>query len=426
MRPKLDALLALIVLSAACLGQWSEPISVGDSTGYREGFQLAAGAGDTLWALYETGDSTGMHMVCHWSTGDSWSDATRLATGTYWWWPSAGVDPQGRVWWSWSYGIPWTLSDSFGIYGCVHDSLGWGPPHQLLSYFWICTHNYTADRHGYWYMGIHADCGFSQHYNYTMYSSLRGDSWTEPRILAAGNDSLNYGLPSLVVRPDEGFWAVYSRRIYSTLDWVVVDRIIPPDSQANCRVLYDLAGWTATCDSAGQMWIVYVDTLGAIRSITIDVTTERRRQLVTDNHRWVGPQVCTDAMGWVWAFWARSDTTLVVSCNWGNNWSEPEVVTSKTGYPEDIVSDQHGRVYVGFYDGHGKYWTSYRTSRPGVGSDGDAGRPAVGRGASVVRALPRDFVTFDAMGRRVANPKSGVFFVRDGQDQAVRKVVIQR
>ena len=178
------------------------------------------------------------------------------------------------------------------------------------------------------------------------------------------------------------------------------------------------------------MWIVYVDPLGAVRSITYDVEGEKRRQLVTDNRRW-GPVVCTDAMGWVWVFWQQRDTTLVASCNWGNRWSEPEVVTSKTGYPEDIVSDRHGRIYVCFMDTQGKYWTCYRTSRPGIGGDAAVKRPAVGCGASVVRALPPGIVTFDAMGRRVVDVKPGVYFIRDGGRGAgdvgrTRKVVIQR
>ncbi len=140
MRPKLVVLFALVGLSAVCLGQWSEPVSLGDvAPRIPESFHLVSGGGDTLWALYEDSDSGGNHMIGHWSMGDSWSDAETLATGAFWYWPSAGVDPQGRVWLSWSYGIPWSLSDSFGIYACVHDSVGWGPAHQVLPFFWICT-----------------------------------------------------------------------------------------------------------------------------------------------------------------------------------------------------------------------------------------------------------------------------------------------
>ncbi len=275
-------------------------------------------------------------------------------------------------------------------------------------------------------MGINESGGLMPHFfSHALYSQFHGDTWTEPGYIAGGLDSLYYGLPSLVARPDTGLWAVYLRSVPGEEDRVLVDHLIPYSSCVWWGVFYHVAGWTATGDWAGQLWFIYVDTLGAVRSITCGVEGERRRQLVTDNHRWVAPQVCTDAMGWVWAFWARSDTSLVASCNWGNNWSEPEVVTNMHGYPEDIVSDQHGRIYVCFRDTQGKYWTCYRILRPGIGDDAAVKRPAVRRGASVVNILPRDSVYFDAMGRRVASPGSGVYFVREAQAQTVRKVVLQ-
>jgi len=52
-------------------------------------------------------------------------------------------------------------------------------------------------------------------------------------------------------------------------------------------------------------------------------------------------------------------------------------------------------------------------------------RPA----ATVIRSLPAGAVAFDAMGRRVVDPKPGVFFVTDDGARSavrVRKVVIQR
>jgi YVTN family beta-propeller protein len=46
--------------------------------------------------------------------------------------------------------------------------------------------------------------------------------------------------------------------------------------------------------------------------------------------------------------------------------------------------------------------------------------------ATLARSLPPGAVAFDAMGRRVLSPRSGIFFVREAQAQAIRKVVIQR
>ena len=51
--------------------------------------------------------------------------------------------------------------------------------------------------------------------------------------------------------------------------------------------------------------------------------------------------------------------------------------------------------------------------------------------ATVIRCLPAGAVAFDAMGRRVVNPKSGILFIREPsavgrQPSAVTKVVLQR
>lgn len=48
--------------------------------------------------------------------------------------------------------------------------------------------------------------------------------------------------------------------------------------------------------------------------------------------------------------------------------------------------------------------------------------------ATIVRGLRAGMPVFDAMGRIVANPRSGIYFVREAhaQAQAVRKVIIQR
>ena len=43
---------------------------------------------------------------------------------------------------------------------------------------------------------------------------------------------------------------------------------------------------------------------------------------------------------------------------------------------------------------------------------------------TVMRQLPVGAEAFDAMGRRVLSPKSGVYFVREAQ--SIRKVTVQR
>lgn len=433
-----SVLVALGCFATAVLGQWSEPVSVGDSTGYLEGFQLATGGGDTLWAFYLLSDSGApapTHVCSRWSIGDSWSSQETLATAAqYMFCLSSGTDPHRRVWLAWYDGNYLTLGDTWGIWTRAHESLGWGDVQQAVQLPGVVGLNFAADKAGDWYMGIcYQNAPLPDLYSSALYSRFDGDTWTGPYSIAVGYGDpldIDYGLPSLVARPDTGFWAVYTRSAYNEKRKVLVDHLIPDSSCVNDTVLYDIPWFAATGDSAGQMWIIYDDTLGAIRSITYDVEGEKQRRLVTADRRW-GPAVCTDQMGWVWLLWAQSDTTLVVSYNRGNGWSVPEAVAGKTGYPEDIVSDRHGRIYVGFYDRHGRYWTCYRDSRPGVGGSAALKRTAVGCGASVFRSLPSGLVAFDAMGRRVVSPRSGILFIRQpsaagGIPSVVTKVVIQR
>jgi DNA-binding beta-propeller fold protein YncE len=99
-----------------------------------------------------------------------------------------------------------------------------------------------------------------------------------------------------------------------------------------------------------------------------------------------------------------------------------------TDYPSRSIawSPRERRVYVaGYYTD-----TVYVIKDTTLGIAESVKPRALGRGlaATVIRNLPQGAVAFDAMGRRVAAPRTGVFFVREAQAQAqaVRKVVIAR
>jgi len=53
-------------------------------------------------------------------------------------------------------------------------------------------------------------------------------------------------------------------------------------------------------------------------------------------------------------------------------------------------------------------------------------RGAMGAGANLMRRLPQGAVSFDAMGRRVLNPASGIFFVKSGTGAKPVRVVLAR
>jgi hypothetical protein len=115
------------------------------------------------------------------------------------------------------------------------------------------------------------------------------------------------------------------------------------------------------------------------------------------------------------------------------------------------VSDSAHPSEVGYYDTSGNSRGVAVTGNHAYVADGGAGlriieyyaggveeshkptaisrklEPTILSGASSVKRLA-SCVVFDAMGRRVTNPKPGVYFVREAQAQAktIRKVVIQR
>ncbi|MCX6841456.1 MAG: hypothetical protein NTX53_04115 [candidate division WOR-3 bacterium] len=69
---------------------------------------------------------------------------------------------------------------------------------------------------------------------------------------------------------------------------------------------------------------------------------------------------------------------------------------------------------------------------PGMAEGPQPAVPGSGPAATVLRGLPPGAIAFDAMGRRVVSPRSGIYFVREGPEalssklQATYKVVITR
>jgi hypothetical protein len=149
-----------------------------------------------------------------------------------------------------------------------------------------------------------------------------------------------------------------------------------------------------------------------------------------------GPTLAVDALGWAWVSWTDSAGQVVLaSHNAGCYWSSPETVAlCQDGSNPQIASDEYGRIHCCWLaagtGGLASVRWAYRLTRPGVEEKAKDDRRTQNRGAAVMRRLPAGAVAFDAMGRRVLNPKSGVYFVRavSGKPSAVscHKVVIQR
>jgi hypothetical protein len=97
----------------------------------------------------------------------------------------------------------------------------------------------------------------------------------------------------------------------------------------------------------------------------------------------------------------------------------------------DMEVDTTGQVIIVYSTKDSGLWCARGTDVVGAEESPKPQAPSRKLAATVIRSLPQGAVAFDAMGRRVVNPKSGVYFVRStvcGEPSAVaiRKVVIQR
>ena len=156
-----------------------------------------------------------------------------------------------------------------------------------------------------------------------------------------------------------------------------------------------------------------------------------------------GASLCADPLGWGWTCWPDSFQQSVLACyNRGAGWSQPETVETSgaLGSPR-IASDGLGNLHCVWFDhtggGSGELRHARRLGRPGVEESSEPQVSCSRRvatilaGASGIERLA-SYVIFDAMGRRVLNLKSGVYFVRSAlsavsrEPSAVSKVVISR
>ena len=106
------------------------------------------------------------------------------------------------------------------------------------------------------------------------------------------------------------------------------------------------------------------------------------------------------------------------------DWHFCEVTGVTTATCCDLALDSDGQPLIAFEGANG---LSLARGVDVVGIE-ESPKPQVsGRklATTVIRSLPAGAVAFDAMGRRVVDPRSGIFFVREAQAQTVRKVVIQ-
>ena len=116
---------------------------------------------------------------------------------------------------------------------------------------------------------------------------------------------------------------------------------------------------------------------------------------------------------------------------WRSDTTWHRVVIPRTGVAgADFVLSDSCQPIVAFSDAQG-VWLARGSDIVGVREEGpEPQAPSRKLAATVIRSLPQGAVAFDALGRSVMNPRSGVFFVREAQAQAqaqaIRRVVVTR
>jgi hypothetical protein len=122
----------------------------------------------------------------------------------------------------------------------------------------------------------------------------------------------------------------------------------------------------------------------------------------------------------------RYDVYYASSSDHGASWSGPERVNDDTSGDKaspDIGADSAGCVYVAWEDSRGGIWFSTNHAA-GVSESQEQRTFSRELQPTVCRRLPAGAVAFDAMGRRVLNPKPGIYFLRTRSTVAPRKILL--
>jgi len=110
-------------------------------------------------------------------------------------------------------------------------------------------------------------------------------------------------------------------------------------------------------------------------------------------------------------------------------WHYREVPGVTTATCCDLALDEYGQPLIAYEDSAGLS-LAHGIDMLGIEESPKPRTPSHKPAATVMRTLPAGAVAFDAMGRRVANPRSGVYFLRSASSvtrnaSSVTKVVIQ-
>jgi len=430
-------------LAAVAVGQWSEPVTLAESVATSgSGPEFVPMQGDTAWVFWIHQDVWPEgRLMARCLTGDTWGEPELLSVGPNGIsWPAGVVDDSGRVLVAYYEGSYPTKSpadqDSQGIYTMTRTDTVWSPPALAqgpLAQVFPAFVRLGKARDGSVGMIWDERSGGYNGRDSVMVSRKTDGGWTPRCCLAPGRYPDVYcHSGSLVPGDSTDFLVVFSR-------WT------DPDTS-------EIEVWGMN-DSLVQAPAVFRGALPMLargQTTRFLVLTRGDTLLGAENHGagWSDPlliayglgssgaALCADPLGWGWVCWPSiTHQSVLASYNSGVGWSRPETVATSSylGSPR-IASDGLGNphcVWLDYSGGSVELRHARRLARPGV-EEGRFKPQAAHITPTIVRCVPAGSFVFDAMGRRVTNPKSGVYFLGQGlgtRGQALRrmrKVVIQR
>ncbi|MFO7676514.1 MAG: hypothetical protein R6X12_09390 [bacterium] len=456
--------LGLALAGNAALGQWSEPVVLGDSCyAWVGGPALVATRADTIWAIWRVRlPDYHDYLTGRRFAGDSWAASERLTPDSSWYqYPDGLRDEQGRVlvaYYRGSYPISGPVGfEDWGIYTVTRTDTGWSEPelaHDVREEFPFGI-RLGRDRQGGVAMTWEEGSGGIPHTGSVMLSRRTPEGWTPRRRLAQGNVGISYGGASLVPGDSTDFYLAFSGRqreppyACSLQVWTADDTLVAGPTR------FGGSGLLARTGERRYLALRQADSLFA--SVNRGQGWEPPA-LVSDDARgyyWLA----ADSTGFAWLAWTDSlGQAVLASYHAGNFWARPETVALGQGLSHvRIAATPGGRAHCCWLAPSGGlssvHWAT-RQTMPGVEDAAGDGRGRTGYGPTIVRGALRldanlghdpgsenrsgscPAFLLDATGRRVMELQPGendvrhlspgVYFVR-GQDtgESARLVLLR-
>ena len=200
-----------------------------------------------------------------------------------------------------------------------------------------------------------------------------------------------------------------------------LDDSLPADSSSVVTWRYWVMPWQSGSDISIVRVNLPYDTIDTLTPVTMYV--ELRNYGVVSDSRWLSITI-SDTAAFRVVYAESGYFRIYVGGEFTVQFPETRFTT---------LGPHHGKVRFWTYGGSAASldWDFWVVAGAGVEEGLKPQAPSSKPAATVVRGLPPGAVVFDPMGRRVLNPKPGVYFVRSAsgvmrEASSVAKVVIQR